>query len=48
MEFKKCSIGSYSYGTDSDFSFQRVNSNKYFNEGVSNVNFDDEVFEEHW
>jgi hypothetical protein len=48
MEFKKCSIGSYTYGTDSDFFFSGNENSKYFNEGVTNVNFNDLLFEEHW
>lgn len=47
MEFKKCSIGSYSYGTDSEFSVM-ADDGSFFNDGVTNVNFNDEVFEQHW
>ena len=41
MEFKKCSIGYISYGEESNFSVQDKNGSKYFDEGVTNVNFND-------
>ena len=39
MEFKKCSVGTKSYGTGND-----SNPEQYRQKGITNVNFKDDVF----
>jgi len=41
MEFKKFSVGEYSYGVSNP-------EKQEYDEGVTNVNFEDEQFGEHW